>query len=489
VWYFSGIMRHFLAAAVLLSGTGLSFGAHAEGASAKPNATAKAPAAPNPFDIPFEKYALPNGLEVILHHDASLPLVAVNVWYHVGPSNEPAHRSGFAHLFEHLMFEGSKHVGHEFDHLLESVGATNVNGTTSWDRTNYFETVPRQNLELALWLESDRMGFLLDALSQARLDVQRDVVKNERRQHYENSPYGPSELAMYEALFPADHPYHGAVIGSMEDLSRASMDDVKAFFRTFYAPNNATLTIAGDFDPATARTQIEHYFGTLASSAKPESPVWVTKPLSAEVRKDVEESVELAKVSLGWVTPPAYTPDDNALDVTAMLLAGGKATRLYQDLVVKQKIASDVSASLDSNKLASMFGVDATVAAGVDPKKVEAALDTNLSRLGKDGPTTAELDRAKRRIRLRILTDLQRLDGDGGESGRAGTLQRMNQYLGDPGKLTEYVTNIDRVTAADVKRVVTSELAKTMAAVITTKPRAPSPPPGAPASAPKEVTP
>ncbi|HEX3595838.1 MAG TPA: pitrilysin family protein [Polyangiaceae bacterium] len=429
------------------------------------------PAAANPFDVPFEKYSLPNGLEVILHHDASLPLVAVNVWYHVGPSSEPKGRSGFAHLFEHLMFEGSKHVGHEFDHLLESVGATNVNGTTSWDRTNYFETVPRQNLELALWLESDRMGFLLDALTPDRLEVQRDVVKNERRQRYENSPYGASELAMYESLFAPDHPYHGAVIGSMEDLSRASMEDVKAFFRAFYSPSNATLAIAGDFDPAIARGWIERYFASLASSPRPSTRLSLTPPLTASVRKNVEEPVQLARVALGWLTPPAYSPDDTVLDLVATLLAGGKATTLYQNLVVKQKVASDVAAALDSNRLTSMFEIDETVAAGTPPKNAEDALDKALAAFATKGPTAAELDRAKRQIRLHVLTDLQRLDGDGGESGRAGTLQRMNEYLGDPGKLPAYIERMNAVTAEDIKRVTRQFLTPSNAVIVTTIPR------------------
>jgi zinc protease len=369
------------------------------------------------------------------------------------------------------MFEGSKHVGHEFDHLLEAAGATNVNGTTSWDRTNYFETMPRQDLELALWLESDRMGFLLDALTPDRLEVQRDVVKNERRQRYENSPYGASELAMYESLFAPDHPYHGAVIGSMEDLSRASMEDVKSFFRSFYSPSNATLALAGDFDPAVAKGWVERYFASLPTLPRPGSRVSVTPPLTAPVRKEIEEPVQLARVAMGWLTPPAYTPDDTVLDVVATLLAGGKATVLYQDLVVKQKVASDVSAELDSNRLTSMFEVDATVAAGTAPKKAEAALDAALSRLGSAGPTPAELDRAKRRIRLHVLTDLQRLDGDGGESGRAGTLQRMNEYLGDPGKLPAYVERMNAVSADDVKRAVRQYLTPAARVVITTLPK------------------
>ncbi len=446
----------------------------AKASAAKPSAAKPSPAAPsavNPFDIPFEKYTLPNGLEVILHHDASLPLVAVNVWYHVGPSNEPPGRSGFAHLFEHLMFEGSKHAGHDFDKLLEAVGATNVNGTTSWDRTNYFETVPRQDLELVLWLESDRMGYLVDALTPERLEVQRDVVKNERRQHYENSPYGSSELAMDEALFPADHPYHGAVIGSMEDLSRASMEDVRAFYRAYYAAANATVTIAGDFDAAQTKAWIEKYFGPLPTVMRPVTPPRTTPPITAPVSKDVEDQVELSRVAMSWLTPPAYTPDDTVLDVVSTLLAGGKATRLYQELVVKQKIASEVGSELDSNYLASMFAVDEMVAAKADPKKAAEEMAKVVTSLGEHGPTPPELDRAKRRIRLRVLDDLQRLDGDGGESGRAGTLQRFNHYTGDPGHLTAYMAKLESVTAEDVKRCVQKYLSPTARVTITTLPR------------------
>src|SRR3954470_10076847 len=239
--------------------------------------------------IPFEKFKLPNGLTVILHSDRSLPLVAVNIWYHVGPQNEPRHRSGFAHLFEHLMFEGSKHVGHEFDHILESIGATNSNATTSWDRTDYFETAPSENLELLLWLESDRMGFMIDTLTQERLDVQRDVVKNERRQSYENQPYGPSSLAMLNTLFLEGHPYNGAVIGSMADLSAATLADVTEFFRQYYAPSNATLCLAGDLDPVQAKAWIERYFASLPDRQRPPvKPVPYT-PLPKAERVIVKE--------------------------------------------------------------------------------------------------------------------------------------------------------------------------------------------------------
>nr|PZN20639.1 MAG: insulinase family protein [Pseudomonadota bacterium] len=422
--------------------------------------------------IPFEKYRLPNGLTVILHQDRSLPLVAVNVWYHVGPANEPSGRSGFAHLFEHLMFEGSRHVGREFDRLLESVGATNVNGTTSWDRTNYYETVPREHLELVLWLESDRMGYMLDGLDQERLDVQRDVVKNERRQTYENAPYGPSTLALLDTLFPKGTPYHGAIIGSMEDLSAATFDDVREFFNAYYAPSNATLAIAGDFDTTQTKAWIEKYFGTLRNRPRPETTHAPIKPLEKPERRVVREPVELSKVAFGYVTPPAYGPDDPALDVTMAVLAGGKATRLYRALVVEGKLASDVDASLDSNQLASVAMVTATVASGKKAEEVERAMDAVLEGLASRGPTEAELARAKRRILVSVLGNLELLNGPGGESGRAGLLQRFDHYLGDPGYLPKWVAAIEAVRAEDVQRVIREHLSPNKRVVVVTEPMA-----------------
>ena len=454
---------------------------------AAPAAPAPAPAAPGTAKIapnaanrlenvglPFEKYSLGNGLGVILHQDRSLPLVAVNLWYHVGPANEPEGRSGFAHLFEHLMFEGSRNVGREFDRLLESVGATNVNGTTSWDRTNYFETVPREQLELVLWIESDRMGFMLDALDQERLDVQREVVKNERRQSYENSPYGPSMLALLDTLFPKGTPYHGAIIGSMEDLTRAELGDVREFFKSYYAPSNATLTIAGDFELDQAKTLVAKYFETLPNRAKPGAKHAAIPKLEKPSRLVVKEPVKLAQVAFGYVTPPAYSPDDPALDVSMALLAGGKATRLYRALVVEGKLASDVAAELDSNQLASAAMLTATVASGKKVEDVERTMDAVLEGLARRGPTERELLRAKRRIVLGVLENLELLNGPGGESGRAGLLQRMNHYVGDPGYLPKWVKALESVTAADVQRVLREHLTASRRVVVVTEP-APSP--------------
>lgn len=420
--------------------------------------------------IPFEKLTLDNGLSVILHRDTALPLVAVNIWYHVGPRNEPPGRSGFAHLFEHLMFAGSRHVGREFDVLLESIGATNVNGTTSYDRTNYFETVPRDQLDLVLWIESDRMGYLLDVLDQELLDVQRDVVKNERRQSFDNAPYGPSYLALTEALFPPGHPYNGAVIGSMADLSAATLEDVQSFFRDYYTPSNATLAIAGDFDPAAAKASIQKYFGTLPNRPKKPTP----EPKLPEARYGryvVEEPVELAQVTFGYRTPPAYTTDDPIVDVAMAVLAGGKATRLYQALVVEKKLAAEVSAAQDSNQLSGFATVSATAATGKGVVELEQALEAALSALERTGPTQLELERAKRSILVSTLKSLELLNGGSGESGRAGLLQRFQHYTGDPGYLPKWIEQVEQVTAADVQRVLREHLSAKRRVTVVTQPK------------------
>jgi zinc protease len=420
--------------------------------------------------IPFEKLTLPNGLSVILHRDPSLPLVAVNLWYHVGPRNEAPGRSGFAHLFEHLMFSGSRHVGRDFDVLLESVGATNVNGTTSYDRTNYFETVPREQLDLVLWIESDRMGYLLDVLDQGLLDVQRDVVKNERRQSFDNAPYGPSYLALVDALFPAGHPYNGAIIGSMADLSAATLEDVKGFFRDYYAPSNATLAIAGDFDESAVKASVQKYFGTLPDRPKKATPL--PRQVPAKVgRYVVQEPVELAQVTFGYRTPPAYTTDDPVIDVAMAVLAGGKATRLYQKLIVEKKLASEVSASQDSNQLSGIVTVSATAATGKTVKELESALTAELLALEKAGPSAVELERAKRGILLSTLKSLELLNGPGGESGRAGLLQRFHHYTGDPGYLPKWVEQIQKVSAADVQRVLREHLGERSRVIVVTEPQ------------------
>ncbi len=436
------------------------------------------PSAQKPPQISFESLTLDNGLSVILHRDPALPLVAVNIWYHVGPRNEAQGRSGFAHLFEHLMFAGSRHVGREFDILLESAGATNVNGTTSYDRTNYFETVPRDQLELVLWLESDRMGYLLDVLDQEQLDIQRDVVKNERRQSYDNAPYGPSYLALLDALFPTGHPYNGAVIGSMADLSAATLADVRGFFLDYYTPGNATLAIAGDFDPVAVRAAIEKYFGSLPGRPRKPTPERQLPPARLG-RSVVDEPVELGEVSFGYRTPPAYTSDDPIVDVTMAILAGGKATRLYRSLVVDRKLASNVAASQDSNQLSGIAVVTATAATGKPVGELETALEEVLATLEQQGPTADELASAKRRILVSTLASLELLNGGGGESGRAGLLQRFQHYTGDPGYLPRWIQQIEQVQGADVQRVLRQHLRREARVTVVTRPVAPAAKPGA----------
>ena len=299
-------------------------------------------------DIPtveFEKYTLPNGLEVILSENHRLPLVAVNLWYHVGPANEDPGRTGFAHLFEHMMFQGSKHVqGDTHFRLLEGAGGSDLNGTTDFDRTNYFETVPADRLELALWLESDRMGYLLDKVDQANLSNQQDVVRNERRQSVENQPYGMVEEELFHQLFPATHPYYSNVIGSHADIQAAKLEDVKNFFKLYYAPNNASLVIVGDFDEASARAMVEKYFGPLKQGKPVPKPAVQTPPIAAPRRAVVQDRVELPRVYVAWLTSPIFTPGDADGDIAAIALGGGRSSRLYKKLVYEKQIAQDVSA-------------------------------------------------------------------------------------------------------------------------------------------------
>ncbi len=438
-----------------------------------------APAVSSPFEIPYEKYTLDNGLEVILHQDASLPMVAVNIWYHVGPVNEPEGRSGFAHLFEHLMFEGSKHAGNQFDYLLESVGGTNMNGTTSWDRTNYYETVPAEHLELALWLEADRMGFMIDTLTQQALDLQREVVKNERRENYENSPYGPSSLTLYNTLFPPGHPYHGAIIGSMEDLTRADLQDVAAFFEEYYAPSNATLVIAGNFDTATAHALVDRHFATLpkrgsaghdATTRKSRLQAARTQqiPSAAAARVVVQEDVQLPQITMAWRVPPAYSQDEPALELAARVLGQGRASRLYQGLVVTG-MSNGAGASLDSNEVGSVLSIQARAASGRTLVQLEGALLAELQRLTREGPSNEELMRAKNGIKLEYASQLQRLNTNGGEGGRAGLLQRLNHYLGDPGALPGWLQRYDAVTPEQVKAAVAKHLRPEGAIVVLTE--------------------
>jgi zinc protease len=402
--------------------------------------------------IPFEKYTLPNGLRVILSEDHKTPVVAVMVWYHVGAANEVPGKSGFAHLFEHLMFQGSKHrPGNEtgFFGMLQGAGATGVNGTTNFDRTNYFEVLPSNQLELGLWLESERQGFLLDAMDQHKLDIQRDVVRNERRQSYENRPYGRADVRMVELLFPQPHPYFGNVIGSHEDLQAASLEDVKAFFRTYYAPNNAVLAIVGDFKPADVKTLVEKYFGSIPAVPAIPKPNVVTKPITKAKQETMTDNVQLSKVMVGVIVPPAYSNDDFfAVQMLCDLLASGKSSRLYRELVFTQKVAQDVKCDVETARLAGYAEVDVTVAPGVSPEKADAALDAQLKRLMDAPPSVAELDRVKRN---RVANVLRRLERVGGFGGKADVLESGEFWAGNPGFIDTLVAKWDAVTPAQVQ--------------------------------------
>ena len=293
-------------------------------------------------ELKVEKYTLANGLQVLTYENHKLPLVAVDLWYHVGPVNEKAGRTGFAHLFEHMMFEGSEHVGEKAHfRYLEGAGATDINGTTDFDRTNYFETMPSNQLELALWLESDRMGFLLETLDRAKLTNQRDVVRNELRQD-EGQPYDLADEEIYHQLFPKDHPYHGAVIGSHADVEAARLNDVRDFFEHYYTPNNASIAIAGDFDPSKLRALLEKYFGPIPKGPPVDKVTVTTPPITSERRVTITDTVQLPRVSLAWLTPQAYQPGDADTDLFVSILGHGKSSRLYRKLVYEQQIAQSV---------------------------------------------------------------------------------------------------------------------------------------------------
>ncbi|HEY4886255.1 MAG TPA: pitrilysin family protein [Myxococcales bacterium] len=419
--------------------------------------------------IPFEKYRLPNGLTVILSEDHRAPVVAVDLWYHVGAVNERKGRSGFAHLFEHLMFQGSKHLNGDertVFAMLDRNGATNLNGTTDWDRTNYFETMPADRLELALWLESDRMGFLLDTLDQKKLDTQREVVRNERRQTTENVPYGRAEERLVQLLFPDPHPYFGYVIGSHEDLMAASVSDVQDFFRTYYAPNNASIAIVGDFRPDEVKPLVEKYFGPIPRGPQPPPVTAKTLPHTQEVRETLRDQVQLAKVLIGYVGPkPLENP---AIGPLVRVLAGGKSSRLYHDLVYEKKIAQDVSANWDpSMQLGGIFEITATVQAGHTPEEVEAALSEEVRRLREAPPSPEELERAKRNLESGLFAQLENVGGFG---GKADQLNFFEMWARDPAAFTRNLDATLAVTPAQVQAVARQYLNDEQRVVITVLP-------------------
>jgi zinc protease len=400
---------------------------------------AAAAAADDRLTLPAETFRLPNGLTVIVHEDHSVPIVTVNTWFHVGSSRERPGRTGLAHLFEHLMFEGSKHVPEgSFGRLLEAVGGDH-NASTNTDRTNYWIDLPASAIELALFLESDRMCCLLDTMTARRVDGQRDVVKNERRQRGENAPYGMAPIHLDAALFPPDHPYHHPVIGSMEDLSAATHDDMAEFFRRYYAPGNASLVIAGAIDTKTARDLVTKWFSDIPAG-EPVPPLG-TRPVAlvSEKRLFYEDKVQLPRLYLRWPTPPYLAPGDAALDAVAGILAGGKNARLYKRLVYDLQVAQDVSALQGSSQLASTFDVVVTARAGHTLEEMRALVDAEIETLQNEPPTERELLRFRNGMEAAYLSRLERLGGGGGKA------DQMNGYYfaaGDPdgfeGDLTRY---------------------------------------------------
>ena len=397
-------------------------------------------------ELHYEKYRLANGLDVILLEDHRLPLVAVNVWYHVGPANERPGLTGFAHLFEHMMFEGSRHIGEEghFRHL-EAAGASEINGTTDFDRTNYFETLPSNRLELAIWLESDRMGYLLETLDARKLENQRDVVRNERRQSVEGQPYGLVQEALFHQLFPREHPYYASVIGSHADIEAARLEDVREFFRLYYAPNNASLAIVGDICPDQVRSLVEKYFGPIPPGAPIPKVAIDTPRITAERRMVVTDQVELPRVYMAWITDRIYTQEDAECDMVARILGGGKPSRLYKDLVYERRIAQDVSAQQYSLSLGSFFSIEATAKPGIAAEELEKAIDEVLESFRRTGPSDAEVERARNVFESAIIRGLESLGGFGGVADR---LNQYNHFLGDPGYLARDLERYDRAVSA-----------------------------------------
>jgi zinc protease len=399
------------------------------------------------MEIPYTKHVLANGLQVLIHEDHRCPIIGVDLWYHVGSKDEQPGRTGFAHLFEHLMFEGSAHYDHGYFHPLQQAGAV-LNGSTNSDRTNYWEVVPTGTLELALWLESDRMGYLLPALTEEKFRNQRDVVLNERRQNYENRPYGMAGMAIVDALFPPAHPYHWLTIGSPDDLRAASLDDVRAFFASHYHPANASLALAGDVDPDAALSLVEAYFGGIEPG-----------PAPAEVRRDgvevrpaslvMEDTVELPRLYLTWLSPAIFAPGDADLDLVADILGEGKSSRAYRSMVYEQRLATDVTAMQQSRELCGCFQVVATAAPGHGLAEIETAIDAAIATLADEGPTEAELGRSLAQAEAQFIYRVQTVGGFG---GKADQLNQYNVMLGDPGFLARDRARYREATAATVTR-------------------------------------
>jgi zinc protease len=403
-----------------------------------------------PIRVPYTSFYLPNGLHVILHEEHTVPMVSVNIWYHVGSSREKPGRTGFAHLFEHIMFEGSAHVPEgKFDEWLEAAGAKN-NGSTSTDRTNYWMDLPSNALDLALFLESDRMGYLLQSLTPESVEGQRQVVMNERRQNYENEPYGLASILIAENLYPPDHPYHWPTIGSMEDLQAATFDDVVEFFQSYYGPQNAGLAIAGDIDLEQTRQAVEKWFGEIPAgpAVPPLAPPAVY--LTAEKRLVMQDKVQLPRLYMTWSTPAAFHPGDAECDILASLLAGGKNSRLYKRLVYEQQLAQDVSAYQFSSRLASEFLIVATARQGHSLTELEKIIQEEVDRLRTQEADSREVQRTVNQVEAQFLENLENV---GGFSGKADLLNRYFYLTGIPDYFNEDLQRYRSLETSDVRAV------------------------------------
>jgi zinc protease len=406
-----------------------------------------APLAAQEVNIPYTTFTLGNGLKVIVAEDHSTPIAAVNVWYHVGSGYERPGRTGFAHLFEHVMFMGSGHVAQgRFDQLLEGAGGDN-NGSTTTDRTNYYENVPSNAVPLALWLEADRMGTLLDSLTQGKLDTQRDVVKNERRQRYENQPYGLMFETAYDALYPAEHPYHWTTIGSMTDLSAASLEDVKGFFRNYYTPNNAVLTVAGDVNAADVRRWAEQYFGWIPRGPAVSKPSVPVPPIAATRYITKEDRVTLPQVAMIWRSGPRFSRDEAALDALSQILTGGKSSRLYKRLVYEQQVAASTNAFNNANLISGDFWVIIRGKPGTQLDAMETAVNEEIAKLAATPPTAEELQRVVNGLETSFVAGLETVED------KADRLNDYEYFTGDPGFAARDLARYRALTPADVQRV------------------------------------
>ncbi len=426
---------------------------------------------PAPADptIEFEKYTLPNGLEVILAPQKGVPLVAVSVWYHVGSGYENYGKSGFAHLFEHMLFQGSKNVGSDKHFaVLKQIGASEINGTTNTDRTNYYEVVPSNQLETALWLESDRMSHLLELLTGPSLANQIEVVRNERRQRYDNVPYGRTRFAVGQALYPEGHPYRYLTIGRHEDLEKASVDDVKNFYRTWYVPSNATVSISGDFDVAATKKLIEKWFGSMPASKK---PVALTVPAPKASAKDVvinDDFAKLRRIQFEWISPANFAADDAELDIAANALGAEGTGSLYKALVIDKPWAQSVSVFQGGSQFSGVFEISVTLRPGTNIKDVKDTVVAELNRLAKEPISDREFKRTITGIEASAIYRLE------GVFGRGETLQSFNHFLGDPGKITWDLDRYRKTTTQRVRAAIAQWLPTNNLITITTMPAAPA---------------